>query len=78
MLEYNIPIDCEEYVPKNSDLVAFNDSLNTIVIYNYSHIFFGIQNGKVNNDIRYNGEFLSVPTKEQVCLFELIIAYNDI
>ena len=77
MLKYNIPIDCDDYVPKNGDLVAFNDSLNTIAIYNNKHIFFGIQDGKINNHIIYNDEFLSIPSDEQICLFEIIISHSD-
>ena len=77
MISYNIPKDCDDFVPQNGDLVTFNNG--TIAIYNNSGIFFGVKNNRVNNRIVYNGEFLSVPTEEQVYFFEIMVAqYNYI
>ena len=75
MISYNIPKDCNDFVPQTGDLVTFNNG--TIAIYNDSGVFFGVKNNRVNNHIVYNDEFLSVPTEEQVYFFELMVAqYN--
>ena len=49
MISYNIPKDCDDFVPQTGDLVTFNNG--TIAIYNDSGVFFGVKNNRVNNHI---------------------------